>query len=193
MTLLGGWRARQPYDVIVFTGSMEVLPEEVFSPTEGRGSRVRGGWQAPGHGGPTGQCECQRYVNRAPLFETVVALWPTRPGRRPLFSRANTERWLSRLMPRHLPPSWRADARSRDAVLLGCSRAIGISGPPVSKNSINVHQCPRWLRGSTKCGSWPGMTSPGRDRHHGGRSMQCAHSRRLTGYPVDRSIWPAVH
>ena len=50
----------------------------------------------------------------------------------------------------------RADALA-DAVLpMFASR--GNFRPPVSKIQ-STYQCPRWLRGSTKCGSWPGMTS----------------------------------
>ncbi len=68
-----GWRGEAPYDAIVFTGSMEVLPEEVFSQlkTEGRVFAVIGKRPVMSaqlvHVGATGGRQSRTQ------FETVVA------------------------------------------------------------------------------------------------------------------------
>ena len=68
-----GWRGEAPYDVIVFTGSMEVLPEEVFSQlkAEGRVFAVVG--MRPVMAAQLVNVSASGGRQSRTLFETVVA------------------------------------------------------------------------------------------------------------------------
>ena len=68
-----GWRGEAPYDVIVFTGSMEVLPEEVFSQlkAEGRVFAVVG--KRPVMAAQLVNVSASGGRQSRTLFETVVA------------------------------------------------------------------------------------------------------------------------
>ena len=151
---------RAPYDVIVFTGSMEVLPEEYFRAAEKPHWRVFcRRWQTPVMAAAAGHRKRHRWPPFAPCSRRWWRRWST-PVKAPAFVLANTEQWLNRLMPRHSPPRAGRYARGRLCCLMYASREFQTARIEIQ----STYQCRRWLRVSENYVNWPGTTNrSGRD------------------------------